>query len=88
MVIARFSQASLAQTVANIDDFRHIYEAKVQVNGLINGQKYTFTGKITYAYTVCTKPFLLLLKGPGYEASKGRNNSCMYTQYSSNSAIA
>ena len=51
--------------------FRHIFEVKVHVYGRISGQKYefpAFTGKITHAHTVCTRPFLLLLKGPGYEA--------------------
>ena len=51
--------------------FRHIPEIKVHVYGQISGQKYefpAFTGKITHAHTVCTRPFLLLLKGPGYEA--------------------
>ena len=54
--------------------FRHIPEVKVHVYGQISGQKYefpAFTGKITHAHTVCTRPFLLLLlKGPGYEARK------------------
>ena len=52
--------------------FRQIPEVKVHVYGQISGQKYefpAFTGKITHAHTVCTRPFLLLLlKGPGYEA--------------------
>ena len=43
--------------------------------GVINGQNYefpVFTGKITHAQTVCTRPFLLLplKKGPGDEASQ------------------
>ena len=53
--------------------FRHTPEVKVHVYGQISGQKYefpAFTGKITHAHIVCTRPFLLLLfKGPGYEAS-------------------
>ena len=55
--------------------FGHIPEVKVHVYGQISGQKYefpAFTGKITHAHTVCTRPFLLL-KGPGYEA-KGHND--------------
>ena len=51
--------------------FRHISEVKVHVYGQISRQKYefpAFTGRITHAHTVCTRPFLLLLKGPGYEA--------------------
>ena len=53
--------------------FRHTLEVKVHVYGQISGQKYefpAFTGKITHAHTVCTRPFLLLLKGPGYEANR------------------
>ena len=48
------------------------YKVKVHVYGQISGQKYkfpAFTGKITHAHAVCTRPFLLLLKGPGYEAT-------------------
>ena len=54
--------------------FRQIPEVKVPVYGQISGLKYefpAFTGKITHAHTVCTRPFLLLLKGPGYEATRG-----------------
>ena len=50
----------------------HISEVKVHIYRQISGQKYefpAFTGKITHVHTVCIRPFLLLLKGPGYEAT-------------------
>ena len=59
--------------------FRHTPEVKVHVYGEISGQKYefpAFTGKITHAHTVCTRSFLLLLKGPGYEARHTQNDYC------------
>ena len=51
--------------------FRHIPKIKVHVYGQISRRKYkfpAFVGKIMHAHTVCTRPFLILLKGPGYEA--------------------
>ena len=46
----------------------HTAEVKGYIYGVINRQKYefpVFTGKITHAQTVCTRPFLLPSKGLG-----------------------
>ena len=58
--------------------FRHKTEVKVHVHGQISGRKYefpAFTGKITHAHTVYTRP-ILLLKRPGYEANSGLAQAC------------
>ena len=56
----------------------HIFRIIIHVAINISGQFTESTAeRLTYTQTVCTKPFLLLIKRPGYEANEEHIN-CSY----------